>query len=63
MLDKIAGNLDKLCPVKKIRIKEKGSAWITNEIICAIHEKDRARKKAKKSKLPTDWIIAKKQKK
>ena len=50
---------DKMYPLRKIRIKEKGDPWMTHKIIELLHDKDRIRKKAKKSGRLEDWNRAK----
>ena len=51
--------LDALCPVKKIKIKDKGEPWKTRELIELIHDKERLRKKAKRTNNVEDWRQAK----
>ena len=48
MLQNISTQVDKLCPVKKIKIKDKETQdpWITHEIIEMIHDKMRLHKKS-----------------
>ena len=58
MLSKITEVADNMCPVKEFKIKKYKDPWITPEILDLINEKDRALKKAKKTKKELDWIIA-----
>ena len=50
---------DTMYPLKKIKIKDKGNPWMTHKIIELLHDKDRLRKKAKKSGKLEDWQMAK----
>ena len=50
----ITEEINKQCPPRKIKIKDKQDPWITHEIIEMIHDKDRLRKIAYKSKKQND---------
>ena len=47
--------LDKHAPLKKKRVKKRESPWITESIIQLIRNRDKQKKRAKKSKLADDW--------
>ena len=51
--------LDPMCPLKKIKIKNKDDPWITAELIDLIKDKDRARMIAKRTNRNEDWDRAK----
>ena len=51
--------LDEMCPIRKKHVKSKNEPWITNEILELIFEKNRAWKKAKRSKSDEDVAHAK----
>ena len=55
MEENIRAVADKLYPVKKLKIKDKGDPWVSPEIIAILHDKDRLRKKAKKTERKEDW--------
>ena len=59
MMNSINVALDQLCPKKIFKIKKYKEPWISQELLELIKDKDLMLKKAKKSKLPEDWIIAK----
>ena len=44
--------IDNLCPLKKIRVRNKQDPWITHEIIEGIHDKVRFRKEAMRINTP-----------
>ena len=46
------------CPMKKLRVNAQREAWITNEAIEAIRDKDRVLRKAKKTGKAEDWEAA-----
>ena len=50
ILEKINNILNIMCPIKNRKIKDCNEPWITDELIDLIHQKNRAWKKAKKSK-------------
>ena len=59
MMNNITLALDQLCPKKTFKIKKYKEPLISQELLELIKDKDLMLKKAKKSKLPKDWIIAK----
>ena len=59
MEENIRAVADKLYPLKKIKIKDKGDSWVSPEITEILHDKDRLRKKAKKTERKEDWERAK----
>ena len=50
--------IDKQCPIKNIRVKDRNDPWISQEIIEMLHDKDEACKTAKSSGKPEDWKTA-----
>ena len=50
ILDKINNILSIMCPIKNRKNKDRNEPWITDELIDLIHQKNRAWKKAKKTK-------------
>ena len=48
-----------MCPLKRMKIKDKGDPWVTREIIELIQDKDRLRIRAKRSESQADWNEAK----
>ena len=50
ILDKINNILSIMCPIKNRKTKDRNEPWITDELIDLIHQKNRAWKKAKKTK-------------
>ena len=55
----VTEKIDVMCPLKTRLVRDKNEPWLTNEILEAIYDKDRAWKKAKKSKSHDDLVIAK----
>ena len=55
----ITKHIDNLCPIKKFKINEHREAWITNELLERIIDKNRLLSKARKSGKNADWEIAK----
>ena len=54
--------IDKLCPVKKLRVQVKNEPWITQELLEGIHDKHNLRKIAVSSTNEVDWARARKAK-
>ena len=54
----ISGCIDPLCPLKNFKIKNTKEPWVTPELLEFIKDKDKALRKAKKSKTNADWEIA-----
>ena len=52
---KLNNVLDKLAPSKNVRVKNKSSPWMTEEILTLICERNNAKKQAKESGLDADW--------
>ena len=50
--------IDVMCPLKDYRVKNSNKPWITDELLEQIKDKDRALKRAKRTKKDDDWIIA-----
>ena len=50
--------MDQTCPLKRFKVKVTNKPWITHELIEQIKDKDRALRKAKKSKSQDDWVRA-----
>ena len=55
----IRESIDHMCPLKNFKIKQVKEAWVTNELIELIKDKDYAIRRAKKSKDPQLWAEAK----
>ena len=51
-------NIDKMYPIKSFRVNERREAWITNEALEAINDKDKVLSKAKRTGKPDDWFRA-----
>ena len=48
-----------MCHLKHRTVRDKNKPWLSNEILEAIYDKDKAWKKAKRTKDPTDFLSAK----
>ena len=59
ILKLLSKELDKMCPMKVFKVNKARSPWVSDHILELIHDKDLALTKAKKSKSPGDWEIAK----
>ena len=59
MLENINNIADNMCPVKSFKVKKYRDPWISPEILEIIRDKDRALKRAKRTKLDEDWKEAK----
>ena len=57
--DNIRNTIENMCPLKRMKIKDKGDPWVTSEIIELIQDKDRLRIRAKRSESQADWNEAK----
>ena len=55
----IKEKVDEMCPLKHKTVRDKNEPWLSNEIMEAIHDKDKAWKKAKKTKDIQDIANAK----
>ena len=51
--------LDTMCPIKKRKNRVNNDPWLSDEILESMHEKNRAWKKAKKTRNPDDVLTAK----
>ena len=58
MKNLIKRNIDRMCPVKIMNVKERLDPWINDEILELIKDKDIALAKAKKTKSSEDWTSA-----
>ena len=58
LIETIKMYIDQQCPLKEFRIRKVKEPWITPELLEFIKDKDKALKKAKKTKLPEEWIVA-----
>ena len=58
LLDGISSEVEKICPLKKMVLRDFGDPWITREIVEVLKDKKRLFLKAKKSKMPEDFKIA-----
>ena len=47
--------IDRHAPMRKVRVKQKESPWMTSEILAMIRDRDKLKIKAKRSKLSSDW--------
>ena len=56
----ISDILDEMCPIKKFKINKIKQPWITPQLLELIKDKDFKLAKAKRSKLPADWMEARK---
>ena len=56
--ENISKIIEQLCPLKKFKIKKYKEPWVTNELLELIKDKDIALKRAKRTKLDQDWIVA-----
>ena len=54
LLDGITHEIDKLCPLRRMVLRDYGDPWITREIVEVLKDKRRLFLKAKKSQLPED---------
>ena len=59
LLDHITRCLDNMCPIKNRRNRINNNPWLSEEILESIHEKNRAWKKAKRTRDPDDIVLAK----
>ena len=51
----LASVIDKHAPFRTERVKNKRSAWITNELLREIHKRDFLKKKAASTNDPSIW--------
>ena len=58
LLHKIEAEIDKMCPVKEIKIKKPKAQWISNELLEFINDKDDLLILAKTTNSPDDWNAA-----
>ena len=58
MKNNIQATIDTMCPIRSFNIKQMKDPWISNEILEAIHDKDRLLSKAKRTNNQYDWIVA-----
>ena len=56
----ITNILDQMCPIKKFKISKFKQPWITPQLLELIKDKDLKLRKAKKSKLTSDLVEARK---
>ena len=47
--------IDRHAPMRKVRVKQKESPWMTRDILTMIRDRDKLKIKAKRSKLTSDW--------
>ena len=59
LIEKIEFYIDLQCPLKKFKISQTKEPWVTPELLEFVKDKDRALRKAKRSKSNEDWEIAK----
>ena len=58
LINRIKSQIDLACPLKRFKVKVTNKPWITLEIIEQIKDKDRALKRAKRTKNDDDWSRA-----
>ena len=59
MLSNIVKEADKMCPVRKFRIRNNKPCWLTNKLIEQMKDRDYFYRKAKQTNSEDDWNIAK----
>ena len=59
IVDIIVNKINEMCPLKSKSVRDKNEPWLTNEILEAMFDKDRAWKRAKSTKLEADINLAK----
>ena len=47
--------IDRHTPMRRVRVKQNESPWMTSDLLTMIRERDKLKVKAKKSKLTSDW--------
>ena len=57
-IDNIMKVLDQICPVRKVTVVTDKPDWLTNELLVLIRQRDKAYRKARHTKQPNDWDIA-----
>ena len=55
----IKHEINKTCPLKSFKVKSGVDPWITNELLEEIRDKDLMIKRARRTKLQADWVVAK----
>ena len=58
LIEVIEMYINEQCPLKEFRISRVKEPWITPELLEFIKDKDKALKKAKRTRLPEDWVLA-----
>ena len=59
MKHEIVNAVNMMCPIVKRRARCKNDPWISKEIVELINDKNKAMKRAKKTKSEDDWMLAK----
>ena len=50
--------LDTLCPIKSLKVVDHKPEWLTNDLLIKMRERDKAFRKARRTKCQADWTIA-----
>ena len=58
LLDIIETEIEKMCPLKEIKITKQKSKWISNDLLELINDKDDLLHLAKTTHPPDDWTAA-----
>ena len=53
--DNIVQVLDQICPIRRLTVVEDKPDWLTNELLLAMRQRDKAYKKARRTNLIVDW--------
>ena len=54
----ISASLNEICPIRNLRVSESKPHWLNNELIQLMRKRDVAYRKARRTKIKTDWIKA-----
>ena len=57
--DNVVKTLDEICPIKDLKVVDNKPEWLTNDILTKMRQRDKAYKKARRTKRQADWDIAK----
>ena len=58
-IDAIRKALDTMCPIKNLTVVDKRPDWLSNELIVQMRQRDKLFNKARRTKLPMNWVVAK----
>ena len=59
LMRNISQSLDTLCPIKPLTVVDSKPGWLSNAILLQMRERDKAFRKARRTKLHADWDRAK----